>query len=97
MTDEIKSFYDKAYHTVSSVVGVPDMFSSNCEESVDARSILVHILSGRGLTDSQISSFTGLTRQCVNKLKNSVRHRSGKWSYRSFMQQISNELATESF
>lgn len=97
MTDEIKSFYDKAYHTVSSVVGVPDMFSSNREESVDARSILIYILSERGVTDSQISLLTGLTRQCVNKLKNSVRLRSRKWSYRSSLQQVSNELATESF
>lgn len=97
MTDEIKFFYARAMKAVSQAVGTSDIFGTNREESVDARSILIYILSERGVTDSQISLLTGLTRQCVNKLKNSVRLRSRKWSYRSSLQQVSNELATESF
>lgn len=95
MTDEIKSFYSTAMQTVSRTFGITDLYESNQEDSVDARSVLVYVLSERGITDSQIASLSGLTRQCVNKLKNSVRYRSRKWAYRSYLQQISNELATK--
>lgn len=84
-------------HTVCQVTGQVEILHTNKEESVDARTILIYILSEKGLTDAQIASLTDLTRQGVNKLKNSVRHRRRKWSFNSDLQQISNELATESF
>lgn len=97
MNHEIKSFYVKALDVVQNVVEIPDIFGSNKEEFVDARSILIYILSSKGISDMEISILTGLTRQCVNKLKNSYKYRKSKWSYISNLQQISNELATNHF
>lgn len=96
MNTEIKKFYARAYSAVQRVTAASDILHSNKEESVDARSILVQILSSRNLSDIEISVLTGLTRQCVNKLKNGFKYRKGKWSYSSNLQQISNELATNS-
>lgn len=97
MNNEIKSFYGKALHVVAQVSGVPDMFGTNREEAVDARSILVYVLSSKGVSDLEIAALTGLTRQGVNKLKNSYKYRKSKWSYAANLKQISNELATNSF
>ena len=82
---------------VNEVTGVTDVFGSNKEESVDARAVLIYALSSKGVSDQEIASLTGLTRQCVNKLKNSHKYRKTKWSYVSSLQQISNALATNSF
>lgn len=97
MNSEIKSFYSEATKKVREIVGISDIFNSNKEEHVDARSILIYILSSKGISDSEISSLTGLTRQCVNKLKNGHKYRKSRWSYISNLQQISNELATDCF
>lgn len=97
MNREIVQFYTHTLQTVSQVTGQTEILHSNREESVDARTILIHVLSGKGITDKEISILTGLTRQGVNKLKNSVRYRQRKWSFREDLKQISNALATESF
>ena len=94
---KIKSFYDKVLKEVHDVTGIHDMFGCNKEEYVEARSILIYILSSKGISDSEISILTGLTRQCVNKLKNSHKYRKSRWSYNSNLQQISNALATNCF
>ena len=94
MNIEIASFYTRALLAVQQHVGIPDIFTSNKEESVDARTILVYILSSKGISDLEIARLTGLTRQCVNKLKNNCKYRKSKWSFSSNLQQISNELAT---
>lgn len=75
-------------------VNEADMLSSNREECVDARSILVDVLIRKGVTEKEVSSLTGLTRQCVNKLKNGFSHRLRKWSVSTNLQSIDNELAT---
>lgn len=95
MYSGITNFYHKALHTVRQVTGQDDILHTNREEAVDARAILIHVLSQRGITDTQIAALTGLTRQGVNKLKNSVRYRKRKWSFMSDLQQISHELATD--
>ena len=82
---------------VNEITGITDVFGTNKEESVDARAILIYTLSSKGISDQEIASLTGLTRQCVNKLKNSHKYRNTKWSYVSSLQQISNALATNSF
>jgi hypothetical protein len=94
MNKEIISFYGHALHATIEAVGIPDIFTSNKEESVDARTILVCVLSSKGISDQEIAQLTGLSRQCVNKLKNSCKYRKAKWSFSSNLQQISNELAT---
>ena len=54
---------------VEEVTGVSatEILASNCEENVDARHILVYVLSERGYSDSKISKLTHLTRPCVLK------------------------------
>ena len=99
MNSSIVTFYGNLLDKVSDVTGVcrQQMFRSNTEDSVDARTILVHILSDKAVSDTEIATLTGLTRQCVNKLKNGFKYRRNKWSLSSNLQQICNELATESF
>lgn len=71
-----------------------EMLHSNSEEAVDARYILIHLLSQK-LTDSQISSVTKLTRQSVNKIRNNFQYKIKKWSVATNLQHISNDVATE--
>ena len=75
-------------------VGEEDMLGSNREECVDARSILVNVLISKGITEREISALTGLTQQCVNKLKNGFTFRLRKWSVTTNLQSINNELTT---
>lgn len=56
---------------VSTATDVPPgtILSTNlCEDTVDARYILVHLLSREGFYPAQISSLMGYTRRGVNKL-----------------------------
>ncbi len=92
MNKELISLFQSVESKVIQVTGVNQLFHTNQEEAVDARTILIYILSEKGLTDTQIAALTNLTRQGVNKLKNSVRYRKNKFSFISDMQQIRNEL-----
>ena len=92
MNQEIISLYHRIETKVIQVTGVKRLFHTNQEDAVDARTILIYILSEKGLTDTQIAQLTHLTRQGVNKLKNSVRYRKNKFSFISDLQQIRNEL-----
>lgn len=73
-------------------VGELDMIGSNKEECVDARYLLVHFLSSF-LTDEDISRNVGLTRQSVNYIRNHFERKMNKWSIRSCMSDIENEIA----
>jgi len=90
-------YYHRVLKIVCQVTGQEEIIHSNKEEAVDARTILIYILSGKGITDMEIARLTSLTRQGVNKLKNGFKYRKRKWSLSSNLQQISNELATECF
>lgn len=92
MNQEVISLFNKVESKVIQVTGVQNPLQTNQEEAVDARTILIYILSEQGLTDTQIAALTSLTRQGVNKLKNSVRFRKRKFSFNSDLQQIRNEL-----
>lgn len=88
--------YKELVAVVSKETGVEesDIIHSNSEEAVDARYILIHLLSQK-LTDIQISSLTRLTRQSVNKIRNNFQYKIKKWSVATNLQHISNILATE--
>lgn len=73
-------------------VGEVDMLESNKEECVDARYLLIHFLS-QYLTDEDISRATGLTRQAVNYIRNHFEQKINKWSIKSYMMGIENEIA----
>lgn len=97
MNKELISLFQRVESKVIQTTGIKQLFHTNQEEVVDARTILIYILSEQGLTDTQIAELTNLTRQGVNKLKNSVRYRKSKFSFISNLQQIRNELATDNF
>lgn len=88
--------YKEMVVAVKNETGVEEyeMLHSNSEEAVDARYILIHLLSQK-LTDSQISSVTKLTRQSVNKIRNNFQYKIKKWSVATNLQHISNDVATE--
>lgn len=56
-------------------VSATEMLTFNCEEHVDARHILVYILSCRGYSDTKIAQLTKLTRPCVCMIRNSFKYR----------------------
>lgn len=69
-----------------------EVLVSNKEECVDARYIFIHILS-QWLTDSQISSVTGLSRTCANKIRNGFDCKYKlKFSMRISLQDIISDL-----
>lgn len=59
--------YDRIMSVVEEVTGISKdkILTSNCEECVDARHILVYILGNRSFSDNKIAELTGLTRPGV--------------------------------
>lgn len=66
---------------VEEVTGVSasEMLTSNCEENVDARHILVYVLSCRGYSDTKIARLTHLTRPCVCMIRNNFKYRQKRY------------------
>lgn len=93
---KIVDMYQKVVAIVCQTTGIDEysMLHSNREVCVDARSILVNVLTEKGVTEGEISYLTGLTQQCINKLKNSFSSRLRKWSVTTNLQSINNELTT---
>ena len=93
---EIRELYQAIVISVCRHTGVEldILFASNREECVDARAILVNVLLGKGITEREVVRLTGLTQQCVNKLKNNFSGRLRKWSVTTNLQAINNELTT---
>ena len=54
--------YDRIMSVVEEVTGIPKdkILTSNCEECVDARHILVYILGNRSFSDNKIASLQDL-------------------------------------
>ena len=61
---KIVDMYQKVVAVVCQTTGIDEysMFHSNKEVCVDARSILVNVLTERGITEGEISYLTGLTQ-----------------------------------
>lgn len=74
-------------------LSVEKVCNSNLEECVDARYILIKLLSDIGLTDMEIAETTGFTRQCVNYAKNHFRERLKKWSVRVVYSELKSTFA----
>ena len=62
--------------------------SSRRQNCVEARIILVKVLLDRGLHESETAGFLGVTRQAVNKLKNSFSFRIKDWSFRQLYEEV---------
>ena len=86
--------YRKVMAAVSRHYGMEEepLLHSNREECVDARATLVGILIDRDLTEAELVQLTGLTQQCINKLKNSIRFREKGWAFRETLKAVRKEL-----
>lgn len=68
------------------------VFGSRKEECVDARYILVHVLSSY-LTDKDIAGLSGKRRQQINYIRNNFGEKIKKWGVSSALHGISAEIA----
>ena len=92
------ALYRAILDEVHRLTELPEVFilHSNLEESADARSVLVHALS-RYLTDSQIATLMGRTRQGVNFIRLGWSNRKDKWGVASIWKEMSKFLASNDF
>ena len=98
-----EDLYLEILRIVEDVTGVnaKEMLTSNCEEHVDARHILVYVLGNRGFSDTQIAKFTKLTRPCVCMIRNNFKYRKKRYFVNLNYQEVysrvfvSKELVTE--
>lgn len=63
------------------------ILKSNNEEVVDARYILIYILSMK-LTDKEISKVTGVSKSFANKVRNTFHKRIKKYSLKKKFEEI---------
>lgn len=86
----IKDLYCTVLSIVCRVTDLEEneIFCSNKEECVDARSLLID----NGITEKEIVRLTGLSQQRVNSLKNNFKYRIGKWSITNDLQRINKYL-----
>lgn len=91
---KIDDYYQALVGTVCREMEVDEnsLFHSGKEKDVDARYVLVQLLVQRGLSDTDISTLTGLTRQCINNLRRRYPIRSRKWSVATSFAQISKSF-----
>jgi hypothetical protein len=61
---------------------------------VEARSMLVRSLLDVGFKEGDVATYSGLTRQCVNKLKNTFDLRMRDWGFRQMWKDVSNKMST---
>lgn len=67
------------------------LWLTNKEEYVDARSVIIALMSDNGMTDGEIAHLFGKTRQCINKLRNNFQYRlRNKWSVRQIYNNLKN-------
>lgn len=92
------ALYRAILDEVHRLTELPEVFilHSNLEECADARSVLVHSLS-RFLTDSQIATLMGRTRQGVNFIRMGWNNRKDKWGVASIWKEMSKFLASNDF
>lgn len=89
--------YNKVLNIVSNSMGVDckSIISSNKEEHVDARYILIQVLCDIGFTDAQIALLTGLTRACLSSIKGKFRIRQRKFFVNAIYKEVKNEVLAE--
>ena len=91
-------FMDEIYldilRAVEEVTGVSatDFLTSNCEEHVDARHILVAVMSERGYSDSKIAKRLNLTRPCVCMIRNNFKYRRRRYFVNSYYKSVKERV-----
>lgn len=77
-------------------VSASEMLTSNCEEHVDARHILVYVLGNRGFSDTKIAEFP-----CVCMIRNNFKYRKKRYFVNLHYQEVyrriflSKDIVTE--
>lgn len=93
----MEKIFEKVVEIVSEHTGATtkQILTGKTEEYVNYRAILFNALHEIGFSDTAISSHTSMTRQGINKLRNSLPYRKRHNIILSTTcQQISNHLAT---
>lgn len=90
---ELTKLYDQVLYLVCdySELEKTEVLTSNREECVDARYILVGVLS-EYLTDDEISRLSGLTRACANKIRNGMRAKLNRFSFRCLYNSVNGAI-----
>lgn len=94
----VEMFYKKVVAAVCQAIGTDPvmLLSSNKEENVDARGIMISILTDHRYSDGTIAILTGMTRQAVNRIKNIYPDRIRKSYYlRSILASVKDELSEQ--
>ena len=68
-----------------------EIFSSNNEEVVDARYLLIHLLCDK-FTDKEIANMTGISKSLANKIRNTIHVKKNKYSFRCKLKEIKEKL-----
>lgn len=94
----MEKIFEKIIDIVSEHTGInrERILCGKCEEQVNARMLLVYNLSRIGFTDKMIAQLTGLTRQGVNKCKNSYHSKTKQTIFiATISQRITNHIDNE--
>lgn len=89
----INEYYRKILECVCkyTLIDEHSILNSNKEACVDARYVLVHILSQK-FTDEEIGKMSGLSRTCANKIRNGFKYKFKKFSVRCIMEEVMKEI-----
>lgn len=89
----VSELYLLICNTVCNCTGLSEeiIFGSNKEECVDARYVLIFMLS-KYLTDGEISKVTSISRACANKIRNSFKNKMKKYSIRLLVSEIESKI-----
>lgn len=73
-------------------VSTKEMLTSNREEHVDARHILIYVLGNRGFSDTKIAELTNLSRPCVCMIRNSFKYRRKRYFVNLYYQEVYSKV-----
>ena len=93
--NRVEMYYKKVVVTVCQAIGTDPvmLLSSNKEINVDARGIVIAILTEHKYSDGTIAILTGMTRQAVNRIKTIYPDRIKRSYYlRSLFESVREEL-----
>ncbi len=91
----VEMYYKKVVMIVCQAMSTDPvmLLSSNKERNVDARGIVIAILTEHKYSDGTIAILTGMTRQAVNRIKNIYPDRIKRSYYlRSLLESVREEL-----
>lgn len=98
MENKAKALYEQVEWLVCDYTELDkdSVLQCNREECVDARYILVSVAC-EYLTDDEVSRYSGLTRACVNKIRNGVKHKLRRYSFRCMHESVKETIKEWAF